>query len=117
MLHVLNEQFAHTLDSLGIQAIQQVLAGLEERDSLRFDLDNFASARVAPLPSLAMLDCEGPEAPQFDPTAVSELFGNRLENSVNGMLDVRTRQIWVICGDLRYQFASDHDCTPKEPRR
>src|SRR5712691_11673062 len=63
-----------------IEAVAQLLAGLEEGDVLLGDLDAVAGARVAPDAGIAALDRKGTEAAQLDPVAARQRRGDFIEN-------------------------------------
>src|SRR5712691_8799613 len=63
-----------------IEAVAQLLAGLEEGDVLFGDLDAIAGARVAPDTGIAALDRKGAEAAQLDPIAARQRRGDFVED-------------------------------------
>ena len=63
-----------------VEAVAQLLAGLEERDVLFGDLDAVAGARVAAGPGVAALHGKRAEAAQFDPVAARQRGGDLVEN-------------------------------------
>src|SRR5690348_1241545 len=73
---------------LAVQAIAQLLAGLEERHRLALDRDGVAGARIAPQPGVALLDREGAEAAQLDPVPAGQRRRNLVEDGGNDAFHV-----------------------------
>src|SRR5205823_6030856 len=72
-----------------IQAVAQLLAGLEERDVLLRDRDAVASARVAADAGVAALHRERAETAQLDPVAACQRGGDLVENGVDDLRRVK----------------------------
>jgi hypothetical protein len=73
---------------LNVQALAQILAGLEVRHDLLGHLDLVAGARVATDARVALAHREGPESAQLDAVAAHEGFGHLLEHGRDDAFDV-----------------------------
>src|SRR5580700_8998198 len=78
-----------------VQAVAQLLAGLEERDVLLADLDAVAGARVAADARLASLDRERAKAAQLDPVAARQRPRDLVEDRGDDDLDIALIEVRV----------------------
>src|ERR1700761_2300992 len=76
------------LASVGVQALAQFLAALEEGHGLGADRDGLAGAGVAARAGGAAAYGEGAEAAQLHPAAVFERLGHGVEDDRHHALDV-----------------------------
>src|SRR5512144_1678109 len=95
---------------LAVQALAQLLAGLEEGHELVLDEDGVAGARIAALPGGAVLHREGAEAAQLDPVTASQRASYFIEHDVDDALDVALKQVRVGRSHALNQFRLDHAC-------
>src|SRR5690349_4711159 len=63
-----------------VEAVAELLAGLEKWDVLLRDLDAVAGARVAPQARIAPLDREGAKTAQLDPVALRQSGGDLVKD-------------------------------------
>ena len=71
-----------------VEAVAELLAGLEEGDVLLADTHAVAGAWVAPLARLAPLHREGAEAPELDPVTARQRRGDLVEDRADDAFDV-----------------------------
>src|SRR5262249_965055 len=102
-----------------VQALAQLLAGLEEGDDLARDLDLVAGARVAAGARIAGFDRKGAEAAQLDPVAPCQRGRNFLEYRRHDPLDVAMIKVRVQFSDPKDEFGLGHRHSPgaRQPRR
>src|SRR5438477_11103939 len=81
-----------------VQAIAQLLAGLEKRHMLFGDLDAVAGARIAAHPGIAALDREGAETAQLDPVAARQRRGDLVKDRSDDNLDVTLIKVRICLG-------------------
>src|SRR5690606_40603442 len=106
-------QAGRTMQSLAgvaVQALAQLLAGLEERHEFLPDRHRRAGAWIAARPWGAMLDREGAEAPKLDPVAPGKSLHDLFEDHIDDALDVAMEQMRIRRSDLLYKFGLDHSC-------
>jgi hypothetical protein len=78
-----------------VEAVAQLLAGLEERDVLFGNLDAVARARVAADPGVAALHRKRAEAAQLDPVAACQGRGDLVENGGHDRFDIALVKVRV----------------------
>jgi len=96
-----------------VQALAHFLAGLEIGHPLGVDVDGVAGARVAALAGVALASREGAEAPQLDPAAMLQLFGDGVEKGGNHPFDLLAGEIRMIIAKLLDELGTDHSFPPK----
>src|SRR5262245_56896665 len=84
---------------LAVEALAQVLTGLEERHELLGHGHGGAGAGIAADAWGAMLDSEGAEAPELDPVAARQRLDDLVENDVDDTLDVSVIEMLVGRGN------------------
>src|SRR5712671_3497233 len=88
----------------GIQAVAQLLAGLEERDVLLVDPHAVAGARVAAEPRIATLDRKCTKASELDAIAARQGGADFLEDRRHDQLDVALIEMRVQLGQTLDEF-------------
>src|SRR5262245_53029953 len=94
--------------AVGVQALAQLLAGLEERDVFVLDIDRVPRARIASLPGRAMLHREGAKSAQLHPIAARKRVGDLIEHDIDDALDIAMEEMRIGGGDFLNQFRFDH---------
>src|SRR4029077_6060741 len=95
-----------------IEAVAQLLAGLEEGDVLLGDLDAVAGARIAPDPGIAALHRKGAETAQLDPVAARQRRGDLVENSGDDRLDIALIEMRVGLCEALNELRLGHAAMP-----
>src|SRR4051794_7019497 len=91
-----------------VQAIAQLLAGLEKRHMLFGDLDAVAGARIAAHPGIAALDREGAETAQLDPVAAGQGGGDLVKDRGDDDLDVTLIEVRICLGKPLHELRFGH---------
>src|SRR6266567_3192333 len=95
-----------------IEAVAQLLAGLEEGDVLFGDLHAVAGARVAPDSGIAALDRKGAKAAQFDPIAAGQRCADLVEDGGNDRLDIALVEMRVRLCEALNELRLGHAAMP-----
>src|SRR3954451_4592361 len=95
-----------------VQAVPELLAGLEERDVLLGNLDAVAGARVAPDPCIAPLDRKRAEAAQLDTVAARQGAGDLVEDRGDDGLDIALVEMRVCRRKLLNKLGFRHGDRP-----
>src|SRR5437764_13952867 len=91
-----------------VQAVAQLLAGLEKRHMLFGDLDAVAGARIAAHPGIAALDREGAETAQFDAVAAGQRRGDLVKDRSDDNLDVTLIEVRICLGKPLHELRFGH---------
>src|SRR6266702_231248 len=96
-----------------IQAVAQLLAGLEERDVLLVDPHAVAGARVAPEPRIATLDRKRTKASELDAIAARQRSADLVEDRRHDQLDVALVEVRGQLGQTLDEFRLRHGNSPR----
>jgi hypothetical protein len=99
------------LPIVAIDSNAQLLAHLEERNSLGGDRYSQSGAWVTTLSRLAMLDDEATETADFDSVAASQGFRKTIEDGVYHDFRVPPGETWVQLNQLVDEVALGHGST------
>src|SRR5665811_2161369 len=98
--------------AVGVQALAKFLTGLEEGHELVLDKDRVAGARIAPLPSGAVLHSERAETTQLHAIATGKRTGDLIEHDIDNPLDVAMKEMRIGSRHPLNQFRFDHIHAP-----
>src|SRR5680860_390554 len=98
--------------AVGVQALAKFLTGLEEGHELVLDKNRVAGARIAPLPSGAVLHSERAETTQLHAIATGKRTGDLIEHDIDNPLDVAMKEMRIGSRHPLNQFRFDHYTRP-----
>ena len=87
-----------------VDAVAQLLSGLEERHRLLVHRHRLAGAGIAPGPGVAPLHCERTKTAQLDALAARQRPSYLVEYRRHDQLDIRPPQVRVGGGKFRDEF-------------
>src|SRR6202034_853945 len=93
---------------IGIEAVAQLLTGLEKRDKFFLDGDAVTSARIAPDSGISPLYRKSTEAAQLDPVVPRECRGDFVENRGDDALDITLVQVRIALGKTQDELRLGH---------
>ena len=91
-----------------VDALAQVLAGLEVRDVLAGKRDGFAGLRIAALARRAEMQAEAAEAADLDALTLGQRVAHDFEDLLDREFDVLRRQMLLLGGDDLDEFGLRH---------
>src|SRR5262245_27576129 len=99
-----------------VEALAQILAGLEERHELLCHRDGRAGAWIAADARCAVLHREGAETPELHPIAPRQRLDDFVEDDVDDALDVAVVEMLVGRGYLLNELGLDHRSASQPPQ-
>src|SRR5690606_5325592 len=112
--HVIPGAARRPLESLAVEPLPQLLAGLEEGNPLLLDMHGFSGPRVAPDALRPVLDRKGAESAQLDAVSLRQRRGDFLEDRIHDVLDIAQKEMRIpVCNGLD-QLGLDHGNFPRK---